>query len=132
MNKNIIAIIVGVIIIFGGIVLSGIEINSSPASTPKEGSGQEMTQLIDCLEENNLVIYGSKTCPACQQLVASLGGYETVEPIYVECSQGTEKEMKRCREETKTNYVPEIQIGGKAYDGSRTPSSLASQVGCEY
>lgn len=133
MNKNIIAIIVGLIIIFGAVVLSGVEIDFSSASGPEVDNSQDVTQLIDCLEDNNLVIYGAKYCGACQQLVASLGGYESVESIYVECSEeGTVEEKKQCRENAKTGYVPEIQIDGEVYEGSRSLSALGAKVGCEY
>ena len=33
--------------------------------------------------------------------------------------------------EKKTGYVPEIQINGELYDGSRTPEDLANLVKCE-
>mgnify|MGYP003755288241 CR=1 FL=1 len=83
--------------------------------------------LIQCLAANNIVIYGTNTCPACAQLINSLGGYQAVEPIYVECNQETEQ----CIQQMKTNYVPEIQVNGELYTGSRDPQDLAEQFGCQ-
>lgn len=85
-------------------------------------------QLIQCLDEKNVVIYGSATCPYCRELVNSLGGYEMVDPIYVECSLYS----SRCTDEMQTTGVPEIQIDGVLYQGSRAPSDIASQAGCTF
>ena len=87
----------------------------------------EPNELVQCLADAGVVIYGSATCPACAQLVASLGGYDAIEPIYVECT----KEGQRCQREMQTNYVPEIQIKGALYNGSRAPEALADETGCE-
>lgn len=81
--------------------------------------------LVQCLSDAGMVIYGSRTCPYCNQLVESLGGYETAGLIYVECSQ----ERERCSQEMQTNYVPEIQINGVLYSGSRDPEALAETTG---
>ena len=140
MNKNILAIIIAVVLIIGALFLTGI-IETDPVEVdPSEETGEEagretdeeMAQFIDCLAENELVIYGAEWCPACGQLVDSLGGYETVDPIYVECTdEGTEQERQRCEEETQTTYVPEIQIAGNLYEGARDPVTLGAEVGCE-
>jgi hypothetical protein len=44
--------------------------------------------FISCLAQADLLVYGMEWCPACQQVVASLGGYDTAAPIYVECTEG--------------------------------------------
>ncbi len=92
-----------------------------------EEEDQGMSQFITCLAENDLVIYGLETCPACGQLADSFGGYEKIKPIYVECSE----EVDRCRDETKTSYVPEIQIQGELYRGSRDLASIGEEAGCQ-
>ncbi|MGM0438951.1 MAG: hypothetical protein ACQEP3_00735 [Patescibacteria group bacterium] len=143
MNKDILAIIIAVFVISGAIFLSGmVETNpEEPTNTPEnnneevveEEGSEELGELVDCLAENDLVIYGSATCPACQQLVASLGGEEAVDPVYVECTQeGTAEEQQECKDNAETGYVPEIQISGEVYEGARDPSTLGEQVGCEY
>ncbi len=129
MNKNILAIIASILIVGAAIFYIGIpEENESANLTGNNG----MAELIDCLAENDLVIYGAEWCPACTRLVESLGGYDMVDSIYVECSIGTEKERERCREEAKTDHVPEIQIDGEVYQGPNDPQSLAQEVGCEF
>lgn len=83
-------------------------------------------QFIQCLKENNVVIFGSVTCPYCAQLVNSLGGYEVVAPIYVDCSQYP----NRCKDEMQTRGVPEIQIDGVLYQESRLPANIGTEAGC--
>jgi len=56
-----------------------------------------------------------------------MGGYDAVESVYVECTE----EQQRCSEETKTGYVPEIQIDGRLYEGSITIEALGEATGCE-
>ena len=87
----------------------------------------EATDFIDCLEEGGLTVYGAETCPACGQLAESLGGYEIVDPIWVECLE----EPERCNNEKVRGYVPEIHFNGELYEGDRSPSSLAHEAGCE-
>lgn len=87
----------------------------------------EISALVNCLAENNVVIYGSATCPACLELANSFGGYEAIKPIYVECTD----QQERCIREMQTNYVPEIHINGEVYNGPRSPEILADITGCE-
>ncbi len=95
-------------------------------ATEEEGS-EIGFDLIDCLAEAGVVIYGSVTCPFCTQLAESLGGYDAIDPIYVECPDDPE----RCEAEMYGRGVPEIQIEGEFYQGSRDPVDLAEAVGCE-
>ena len=150
MNKNLLAVVVAVLIIGGAVgyvsqpetvsdqeleTEASLEDNREEDEINEENSenyeeeeiDEEMSSLIDCLAEEDLVIYGMQWCPACSQLVDSFGGYEAAEPIYVECTE----EEEICRENTQTEYVPEIQIDGELYEGPRDPSSLASEVNCE-
>ena len=83
--------------------------------------------FIKCLADSGMVIYGSKTCPACASLIDNLGGYDKAAPIYVECTIDLEK----CNSEMKTNYVPEIQIKGEVYQGSRDIKSFVEISGCQ-
>jgi hypothetical protein len=80
----------------------------------------------DCLGESGMIIYGSKTCPACGNLINLLGGYEKASSIYVECTENRE----RCQKETKTNYVPEIHIDNEIYNGKRTLKAFSEITGC--
>lgn len=87
----------------------------------------DMKALISCLEKEGVVIYGTKWCPACNNLVDEFGGREVISSIYVECT--TEEE--RCEKEKETRFVPEIQIKGEIYAESRKPTDLATEVDCE-
>ncbi len=88
---------------------------------------EDLSEIIDCLEKNDVVVYGSETCPACASLAASFGGYEKMGDLYVECME----DVDRCNEEKVTGFVPEIQIDGSLYEGSRDINILAREVGCE-
>ena len=83
--------------------------------------------LAECLAEAGVVIYGSRTCPACARLVKEYGGYENMEPIYVECQD----EPERCNREMLVNYVPAVQIKGEVFEGWASPAVLAEFVGCQ-
>ncbi len=92
-------------------------------------TNQEISDdFIKCLEDAGVVIYGSEWCPACTALVESLGGYQKVDSIYVECTI----EEERCSEEMKTEFVPEIQIKGELFEsGVIPPEVIGNKVGCE-
>ena len=79
-------------------------------------------KFVQCLAEAGVVIYGSKTCGACAQLVEEydsfpFSGEDIIKPIYLDCSEfGSQEELKRCFEEKQTEFVPEIQINGDAHE----------------
>ncbi len=87
---------------------------------------EEPGELVDCLDEEGVTIYGSEWCPYCTELAEAFGGYDTVDPIWVECTE----EEQRCEEEMQGQGVPEIQINGELYEGPRDPESIAQEVGC--
>ncbi len=86
-----------------------------------------MESFIKCLEDSGVIIYGSRTCPACTALANDFGGYEKIESIYIECSQ----EPERCDLEMKDFFVPEIQIQGELYEGARTLEGLSERTNCQ-
>ena len=88
---------------------------------------QPYAELVNCLAERGVIVYGSKTCPACIDFADQFGGYEAIESIYVECSEDPE----RCEQEMQGNYVPEIQINGELYTGPMSPEALAEETRCE-
>ncbi len=90
---------------------------------PLKTSGND---FIYCLKEAGVVIYGTPTCPYCSQLALSFGGYDIIEPIYVDC----QKEYARCTDEMQTRGVPEIQIKGVLYQESREPEVIGREAGC--
>ena len=85
-----------------------------------------MAETVACLKEKGVVIYGSRTCPACAQMVTLFKGYEVIDPIYVECQTNG----LRCSVEMQTQYVPEVQISGSLFQGPATPAAIAAAVGC--
>ncbi len=133
-----------VLLIISGIILLGIAVwfllpkenNELEASEddfiqllPKENNELEASEddFIQCFIDQGMVIYGSRTCPACAQLAQELGGYNKMGSLFVECSE----ESDRCMNEMKTNYVPEIQINGELYQGPRDIESLSRITSCE-
>ncbi len=89
----------------------------------KETTG---ASFIECLADKGVVIYGSKTCPACARLSKEYEKYDNIGLIYVECTE----DFKRCDEEMLVGYVPAIQINGEIYDGWGSPENLAKETGC--
>jgi len=85
-----------------------------------------MKSFIECLVEEGMVVYASYTCPACTALAEEFGGYDKVESLFVECSQ----ERERCNLEMKTEFVPEVQINGELYQGSRSLEGFSEKTGC--
>ncbi len=96
---------------------------------PEEETEEEEKPItfIQCLADEGVVIYGMRGCPACEQLARNFGGYDAINLIYVECRE----EQKRCSDEMKTRYVPEIQIMGNLFEEGRTPQDLSWATGCE-
>ncbi len=83
--------------------------------------------FIQCLAGNGVVIYGSRTCPACKKLSEEYKGYDNMDLIYVECTE----DYERCKEEMLVGYVPAIQINGEIYNKWGSPENLAKETGCE-
>ncbi len=104
------------------------ETSGTEGNIDEEIGETTIDDFIQCLKERGLVIYGEEWCPYCTQLAESLGGYETADPIYVECTE----ERERCNEEMLGGGVPEIQIKGEMYRGSRDPRKLAEETNCTY
>ncbi len=84
-------------------------------------------EFISCLVDSGIVIYGSKTCPACVDLVTTFGGYDAVEDLFVFCSDAG----KRCELEMQTNFVPEIQMNGELAEINRNLADFAEITNCE-
>jgi thioredoxin-related protein len=101
--------------------------NDDNSENDDENTSYDLKKFNECLAEQGLIIYGSEWCAACKSLIQTLGGYEAVQPIYIECMEQQEK----CAIEKQTNYVPEIQFLGKVYEGQRTIEALAQLTGCK-
>ncbi len=149
MNKTILAMLIGALLISGSLYITQPESDAishfdnaendeeelleneedeALNNDADEGGSGELAGLVDCLEEEGVVIYGSRTCPACAQLIDSFGGYDVLSSIYVECMDDGD----RCNEEKLTGFVPEVQINGEVHEQGRSPANLAAAVGCEF
>ncbi len=84
------------------------------------------SDFINCLYENEVVIYGTSTCPYCVQLVAEYDAFKDFERIYVNCNE----DIERCNNEMLTNGVPETQIAGELLQEWASPEVLARETGC--
>ncbi len=84
-------------------------------------------EFIQCLADSEMVVYASKTCPACTALADLFGGYEAVEGLFVFCGD----DWDTCEAQMQTNYVPEIQYKGEVFEGGRSMEAFAGLTGCE-
>lgn len=105
----------------------GLDMTKEPEEREEIVLPSNIEEFVSCLKEQGFVFYGSQTCGFCHDLVEKFGGYNLVDPIYVECSVETE----RCKEETQTDGVPEIQIKGELYQGERSLNGFSQATGCE-
>ena len=103
---------------------------SSSSTTPvTSGSStlesQEVT-IAKCLSSKGAVLYGADWCPYTNQQIDSFkDGFQYIS--YVECTeQGT-----LCKEKGITGY-PTWIVGETRLVGYRSPTSIASSVGCSW
>ena len=87
----------------------------------------ELKPFNDCLAENGLKIYGADWCGFCRQVVETLGGYEAVEAVYVECTEPQNEAI--CSEKVDRGY-PTIRLNGEIYSGARTLEAFSEATGC--
>ena len=94
---------------------------------PGDDDTEDMDELVDCLDEQDVKIYGMETCPACTELAEGFGGYDVIDPIYVECLE----DQARCEEEMEGESVPEIHFEDYVTAGVMTPEEFAQETGCD-
>lgn len=100
---------------------------SQPATT-ESYSTEDISKLKEfnqCLAQKGVKIYGANWCGYTQKWVETLGGFDAVTPIYVECTEETEL----CQTEGISGY-PTTKINGKDYNNARTIEAIASETGC--
>ena len=85
----------------------------------------ELASFVECLKDAGFVIYGANWCGWTTRLVDTLGGQETVSPIYIEC---TEKE-DICSQKEIRGY-PTILVKDEPYQGDRTLTGFSKATGC--
>lgn len=84
-------------------------------------------EFIQCLVDSDMVVYASKTCPACTDFANTFGGYDAVENLFVLCGE----QQDVCQEKMQTGYVPEIQFEGEVFQGDRSLQALSELTNCE-
>ena len=87
---------------------------------------EDLKEFIGCLKDSGFKIYGANWCGWTNKLVTMLGGFDMVEPIYVECTEQKEE----CDNAGVTGY-PTIIINEEMYQGERTFKALSDATGCE-
>ena len=108
-----------------------IEISSSETQNQQTTQGyseQDIEALYDfndCLAEKGVKIYGANWCGYTVSWANTLGGFDAVAPVYVEC---TEKQDV-CSEQEVSGY-PTTKINGQVYSGARTIEAIADATGC--
>ncbi len=99
------------------------------APTASSYSGEDkkdIDEFVSCLASKDFKIYGADWCGWTKKLVVNtFGGFDVVDPIYVECT----KEEELCSSEGVTGY-PTIKIGGEGYKGDRDFKSFETATGC--
>lgn len=98
---------------------------ATETATQPPYSTEELQSFVNCLDKSGVKIYGAEWCSHCQELVNRLGGYDTVDPIYVECT-----ENKQLCQEKGIQAYPTILINGSEYQGARTYQELSQATGC--
>ena len=92
---------------------------------PIDISSEELTKFVECLDQNELLIYGANWCGWTQKLVEMLGGFDMVKPIYIECVE----QEQLCQEKGISGF-PTIFIKGEKYEGPRTFKDLSAATSC--
>lgn len=126
-NKLFIAIIVVIAAGFVVPLIISSQRNNEPEREERAIAREQDAALVQCLSEADVVVYGTETCPACTQFAMQFGGYDVIDPIYVECADNPEE----CEANMQTEFVPEVQIDGIVTE-DRSKAGLAAQTGCPY
>jgi hypothetical protein len=124
----IIAILIGSVFVIANSKNGDTQTNGASTSNNENGAEQTdpMEPFVECLADEGLVVYASRTCPACRDFVSQFGGYDAVEPIYVECGGNSQE----CQDNMQTNFVPELQFNGTLYSGDTSLQALSLVSGC--
>lgn len=101
------------------------EVQTAPTQELSDVDPEELALFVECLKDADFVIYGANWCGWTTRLVDTLGGQETVSPIYIEC---TEKE-DLCSQKEIRGY-PTILVKDEPYQGDRTFEGFSKATGC--
>ncbi len=105
---------------------TGLEPEEVPAVAPTTDLPEEdLKEFIGCLSRSGFLIYGANWCGFTVDVVSMLGGWELVEPIYVECSE----KPALCEEKEIAGY-PTILLNDREFPGARRIEDFALHTGC--
>ena len=100
------------------------------APTQTSYTGDDLVKVstfVGCLADKGVKIYGANWCGWTKKFVVeTIGGFDVVAPIYVEC---TENEAE-CSAAGISGY-PTTKINGELYTGARDFEGLAQATGCQ-
>lgn len=91
-------------------------------------SQEDLVQIetfTQCLAQKDFIVYGANWCGYTKQVVTLFGGFDVIDPVYVECTE----DQELCAQEGIQGY-PTIRVGGQAYQGQRTFEGFAQATGC--
>ena len=115
-----IAIIVAVVVALAGLAFLYTDLTGMYVFADKN-----YDNFAKCLTEKGIVMYGTSTCPHCQNQKKMFGdSFKYVN--YVDCINNT----TLCQD-NGIQFVPTWYIGGNLYTGEKTIEQLKSLSGCE-
>ena len=92
--------------------------------------GKNYDGFAQCITGSGVVMFGSETCPHCQNVKNDFGNsFRYIE--YVECgSYATEEEAARCQE-AGVKYLPHFEFGdGSSLFGELPFDIISEKTGC--
>jgi hypothetical protein len=121
MNKSLIGIVVGIILLVGGIYW---------LITASTGPGKYDT-FAQCVKENGAVFYGAFWCPHCQNQKKMFGNSAQYLP-YVECSTPDGNgQLATCTDKNIESYPTWEFSDGTRETGEVSFSKLAEKTSCQ-
>lgn len=85
----------------------------------------ELAKFVNCLKEAGFMVYGANWCGWTTRLVSMFGGWEIIDPIYVECTE----EAELCQKKEIAGY-PTILVNDQNYQGGRTFQDFSEVTNC--
>lgn len=99
----------------------------SPQIATPTGELSALDEFANCLTENNVVFYGTRTCPACAQQRGTFG--DSLKYVnYVECDVNAQSNNLCSRENIRV--VPTWKFNGIPKEGVMTLEQLSRESGC--
>ena len=94
---------------------------------------KDSNQLLTCLIDKNVKMYGAQDCGHCQNEKNLFNNSQIfLKNVYVECdSAGENSQYELCLEKGISGY-PTWEVNGKLYPGERTIEQISSLTGCKF